>query len=196
MKRAALGFSVHSGWAALVAVAIEESFPLLLLRERPHLVKTFSFEFRQPYHTAEKKPLEEAREFIAKVRAEANALADHAIQSVHATLMTLGYELRRSGHLASSAKALPELPRILASHALIHTADGELFREALLGACNRHGLLTLTIKESEIVERAAAALHLSRAELQGRLTTLGRLHGPPWTRDEKHATLAACLSLL
>lgn len=196
MKRAALGFSVHSGWAALVAVAIEERSPLLLLRERTHLVKTFSFEFRQPYHTAKKKPLGEARDFIAQVRAEAGALADQAIQSVHTTMKGLGYEFKSSGHLASSARALPELPRILASHALIHTADGELFREALLDACKYHGLLTLTIKEIEIAERAAQVLQLSSSELQERLKALGRLHGSPWTRDEKHATLAACLSLL
>jgi hypothetical protein len=196
MKRAALGFSVHSGWAVLVAVAIEERFPLLLVRERPHLVNTFTFEFRQPYHTAEKKPLDEARDFIAQLRREAGSLADHAVQSVHATLKRFDYELKSSGHLASSAKALPELPRILASHALIHTADGELFRDALLDASKRHGIATMIIKESEVLERAAEALQLSLAELQGRLAALGRLHGSPWTRDEKLATLAACLSLL
>ena len=196
MKPAALGFSVHSGWTALVAVAFEERVPLLLLRERPHLVKTFTFEFRQPYHTAKKKPLGKARDFIAQVRADAGALADHAIEAGRASLQTLGYELKSSGLLASSAKALPELPRILASHALIHTADGELFREALLDACKRHRLLALTIKESEIHARAADTLQLSSAEIEGRLAALGRLHGSPWTRDEKLATLAGCLSLL
>jgi hypothetical protein len=55
MKPAALGFRVHSGWTALVAVALEDRFPIPLLRERSHLVKTFTYEFRQPYHTAEKK---------------------------------------------------------------------------------------------------------------------------------------------
>ena len=116
MKRAALGFSVHSGWAALVAVAIEERFPLLLLRERPHLVKTFTFEFRQPYHTAQKKAFNEGRDFIAQVHAEAAALADRAIGSAQASLKTLGYEVKNCGLLTSSAKALPELSRILASH--------------------------------------------------------------------------------
>ena len=196
MKPAALGFSVHSGWAALVAVAIDKRFPLLLLRERPHLVKTFTFEFRQPYHTAEKKRLDEAHAFVARVRAEAGALADDAVQSAHTSLQALGYELKSSGLLASSAKALPELPRILASHALIHTADGELFRESLLDACSRHGLSTQTIKESEVLERAAQVLRLSSLQLTDRLRDLGSAHGSPWTKDEKLATLAACLSLL
>jgi hypothetical protein len=196
MKAGALGFSVHSGWAALVAVVIEERFPLLLLRERPHLVKTFTFEFRQPYHTAQKKTLEEARDFIAQVRAEAGGLADYAIQSVRAKLQILGCELRNSGHLASSAKPLPELPRILASHALIHTADGELFREALLDACRRQGLFVLIVKESELLERACREMHLPAEKLVERLAELGRAHGSPWTKDEKFATLAACLSLL
>jgi hypothetical protein len=180
----------------MVAVALEERFPILLLRERPHLVKTFTFEFRQPYHTAEKKPLDEARNFIGRTRAEAGAMADSAIQSARESLRTRGYELQRSGLLASSARPLPELPRILASHALIHTADGELFREALLEACQRCALPTLTIKESELLERACQAMHLSAEKLAERLAEVGRAQGPPWTKDEKFATLAAGLSLL
>jgi hypothetical protein len=54
MKHAALGFRAHSGWTALVATSLEEGFPLVILRERFHLVKTFTYELRQPYHTAEK----------------------------------------------------------------------------------------------------------------------------------------------
>jgi hypothetical protein len=57
MKHAALGFRAHSGWTALVAISLEEDFPIVILRERPHLVQTFTFEFRQPYHTAKKKDL-------------------------------------------------------------------------------------------------------------------------------------------
>ena len=55
MKHAALGFRAHSGWTSLVAISLEEGSPLVLLRERPHLVKTFTYEFRQPYHTAAKE---------------------------------------------------------------------------------------------------------------------------------------------
>ncbi|MFY9731374.1 MAG: hypothetical protein WAK24_12250, partial [Candidatus Acidiferrales bacterium] len=65
MKRAALGVRVHSGWAALIALTVTRGAPVVLFRERIHLVENFTYEFRQPYHTAEKLPLEEARAFVA-----------------------------------------------------------------------------------------------------------------------------------
>ena len=195
MKPAALGFRVHSGWTAMVAISLDESFPVPLLRDRPHLVRTFTFEFRQPYHTAEKKPADEGRRFIARVRAEAETLAATTIQSAQANLRARGYAVQRCGILTASAKPLPELDRILASHALIHTADGELFREALIHACRQDGLPVLTVKEKELLERAGKALCLSEPELAARLAAAGRAHGSPWTQDEKFATLVAGLAL-
>jgi hypothetical protein len=196
MKRAALGFRVHSGWTALVAISLEEGLPHVILRERPHLVKTFTFEFRQPYHTAEKKPLDEATDFIAQVRAEARDLARRAIHSAQRSLEEQGCATKRCGLLAASGKALPELPQILASHALIHTADGELFREAILNACEKLGLDAFVVKEKEALDRAGQVLRLSSEKLAGRLADLGRAHGSPWTQDEKLATLAAWLSIV
>ena len=193
MKQAALGFRAHSGWVALVAVSLEEHLPVPLLRERPHLVKTFTFEFRQPYHTAEKKPFKEAVDFIDRVRADANALALETIQSAQENVEAKGFELQGCGLLASSAKPLPNLARILASHPLIHTADGELFRESLQEACSKVGLPVVAIRESELLERARRALRLSATELSIRLAELGRTLGSPWTQDEKFATLAARL---
>jgi hypothetical protein len=38
----------------------------------------------------------------------------------------------RAGILFRSGRSLPRLPAILRSHALIHTAEGEFFREVLL----------------------------------------------------------------
>jgi len=55
MKQVALGFRAHSGWTALGAIALENTSPRALLSGRPHLVKTFTYEFRQPYHTAKKR---------------------------------------------------------------------------------------------------------------------------------------------
>jgi hypothetical protein len=194
MKRAALGFRAHSGWVAFVAVSLEEHLSVPLLRERPHLVRTFTFEFRQPYHTAQKKPFKDAAEFIDRVRADANALALDAIESAQANVAAEGFDVRVCGLLASSAKPLPDLARILASHPLIHTADGELFRESLQEACVTRGLPIVAIRESELFERASQTLHLSATELNNRLAELGRSIGSPWTQDEKFASLAAWLA--
>jgi hypothetical protein len=75
MKRAAVGFRVHSGWAAMIAVSLAKNVPELLVRRRVHLVKTFSYEYRQPYHTAAKSALDEGRAFVSYVKSEARAFA-------------------------------------------------------------------------------------------------------------------------
>ena len=196
MKHAAVGFSAHSGWTALVAISLEEGSPLVLLRQRPHLVKTFTYEFRQPYHSAEKRPPAEARSIISHVRTDARHLAYQAIHSVQTSLQEHDYELKSCGLLLASARQLPALPQILASHALIHTADGELFREALIHASLRCGFEMFTAKESELLASASHVLHLQPDELVRRLTSLGSALGSPWTKDEKFAALVAWLSLL
>jgi len=55
-KPVAVGFRVHSGWTALIALALDKGKPLIVARERPHLIETFTYEFRQPYHPAENMP--------------------------------------------------------------------------------------------------------------------------------------------
>jgi hypothetical protein len=196
MMQAAIGFRVHSGWTALVAIALEEGLPRVLWRGRPHLVETFTFEFRQPYHTAEKAPIDEARGIISRARDEATRLAREAIGVVQAAIHAQNFELQCSGLILSSGRPLPALDRILASHALIHTADGELFRDALLQASEDCGLRTFTAKESELVEKASRELRLRPDEVLRRVADLGSALGPPWAQDEKLAALVAWLSLL
>ena len=83
-----------------------------------------------------------------------------------------------------------------ASHALIHSADGELFREALVHACTRCGLETFKAPESGLFERASQTLQRKGDELGSCLVHLGAVVGSPWTQDEKMAALIAWLSLV
>ena len=195
MKQAALGFRVHSGWTALVAVSLEKNAPVVLARQRVHLVETFTYGFRQPYHTAEEMLMGQAREFIERVRDEARRLAHGAILGLQSDLQKQGIALKGCGLLLASGRPLPDLEKILASHALIHTADGELFREAIVHASARSGLAMCTVKERELLDRAGQAFRMKSAALLQRVTELGRPLGSPWTQDEKFATLAAWLAL-
>jgi hypothetical protein len=195
VKQAAVGFRVHSGWAAVVVVWLEKGAPVVLDRKRAHLVKTFSYTFRQPYHTAEKMPLAEARKFVAQVQTEARELACRAVDEMQSSLEDLKIKLTRGSLLLASGRPLPDLEKILASHALIHTADGELFRESIVHGCARCGVKMESIKERELLEQAGTALHLKTTELMRRVTELGKPLGPPWSQDEKFATLAAWLAL-
>lgn len=195
MKRAAVGFRVHSGWSALVTVSLEKDGPIVLSRERVHLVETFIYKFRQPYHTAGRMPLEKARAFVAESLVAAKRLACGALRSTQKELENKGYELARGALLLASGKALPGLESILRSHALIHTADGEHFREALHHACADCGMRIASFRERELLERGVKTLGARREKLLRRLTEMGAGFGSPWTQDEKYAALAAWLVL-
>jgi hypothetical protein len=194
-KHAAVGFRVHSGWVAMVAVCLERGAPVVLARKRAHLVEDFSYTFRQPYHTAARAGIGEGREFIARVKKEAKGLAVAAIREVEEDARQQGAKLTRSALLLASGRELPELEKILASHALIHTADGELFREALAAASERCKLKMESVKEKELLARASMVLQVQPGLLMKRVSQLRKLVGAPWSQDEKYATLAAWVAL-
>jgi hypothetical protein len=138
---------------------------------------------------------EDAREFISEVQAEAEGLGYRSLHALQVDLEKRGYHLDRGGLLLASGKTLPELEKILQSHALIHTADGELFREVLRRASTRCGLQVTCTRERELLEHCAEAFSFTPEELLRRVTELGRPVGSPWSQDEKFATLAAWLAL-
>ncbi len=195
MKKAAVGFRVHSGWSAVVAVSLENGEPIVLRRRRPHLVETFSYTFRQPYHTAEKMDFADAAGFISLVRKGAERLACKVLRDLQVDLKEQGYQLDRSCVLLAAGRPLPGLKEILKSHPLIHTADGELFRESLRKASTRCGLQVKCSKERELLEQCAEAFSSRASALLKRVSELGRPFGAPWSQDEKYATLAGWLAL-
>jgi hypothetical protein len=195
MNRAAIGFRVHSGWAAMVAVSFEDGKPVILDRRKLLLVKTFSYTFRQPYHTAEKMELSEGAEFVRGVEKESHELALAGIRSLQKEFEKLDYKLSGCSLLLASGRELPEFEKILASHALIHTADGELFRNAIRQSCAKAKLPLTPIKERDLLGAASKRLNKRPEFLSRQVAALGKSLGPPWTQDEKFATLAAWLAL-
>jgi hypothetical protein len=195
MQRAYIGFRVHSGWAVVVTVAGSIASPSVVDRRRIQLVDMFIYKFRQPYHTAQQMPLKEAAEFIKRVETEARDLARSGIDALQGQLTSVGHDVVGCGLLLSSGRALPVLAQILASHALIHTADGELFRDAIRDACTRCKLPVSGIKEKDLFDVAARSLRLEPAALKHRMTELGKPVGAPWSQDQKLAALAAWLNL-
>jgi hypothetical protein len=195
MKPAALGFRVHSGWTAVVALSLTNRAPHILARQRLHLVETFIYKFRQPYHTAMRIPIDDARKFVKRMESQASRLAYRAILAIQKDLQTQGYRLTSCGLVLASGRKLPALSKILASHALIHTADGELFRRAILRASARCSLATKTAKERELASEASRTLRIKPETLARRIADLGRPLGAPWTQDEKLSTLIAWLAL-
>jgi hypothetical protein len=135
---------------------------------------------KQPYHAAAELPFAEGEALVRTAIESSRGLAAEAITATVKALRGQGHEVAGCGVVLGSGKALPGLDKILASHALIHTAEGEMFREALVWAAKECGLAVAGVREKE----------LDAAWLE-RIGSLGRLIGPPWTQDEKYATVAA-----
>jgi hypothetical protein len=110
-------------------------------------------------------------------------------------LNTHNYDVVGSAMLAASGRSLPALPVILASHALIHTAEGEFFRNVVRVACETCQIPVITFRERELVERTKEIFGKPADRVVQRISTLRGVVGSPWTQDEKTATLAA-LTLL
>ena len=150
---------------------------------------------RQPFHAAEGRPFAAAEALIRRSTDEATTLAERAVEAAIAELRATGYEPVAGGLLLAAGRSLPGLRDVLASHALIHAAEGELFRDVLRQASRRCGLRVTEVRERDLEERAARSLRRSAAELGRRLAAWGKTLGPPWTQDEKRAALVAWLAL-
>ncbi|HKX00790.1 MAG TPA: hypothetical protein VJN43_23815 [Bryobacteraceae bacterium] len=195
MKPAALGFRAHSGWAVLIAVSGDRHLPDVIARRRLDLVDSNAPGARQPYHAAAEMDFARAEKFIARSIERTSEIAREALLPAIDGLRGKDYQPVTCGILLASGRPLPDLKSTLASHPLIHTAEGELFRNALMRASEASGLQVTRFKEREVFDRAAAALHLSSTEITRRLGELGRAMGPPWRLDEKLATVAAWIAL-
>ena len=90
--------------------------------------------------------------------------------------------------LLASGRALPALSDILASHALIHTAEGEFFRRVFRDAFEQLSVRVTGFRERGLEDRAPP-------QILQRISGLGKAIGPPWTADEKLAALAGWMLL-
>ncbi len=204
---AALGLRVHSGWAALVALSGPLATPAVLARRRIELVDGDSPGGHQPFHAARGLPLDAAQELVGRALDGATRMARGALAAAAGELRRQGAGRIACGILQSAARPLPALAAVLASHALVHTAEGELFRDALARAATGEGvaapgvprvlrvLRVLRIKERELLDSCTARLGVAPGDRERHLAEVGRALGPPWRQDEKLATLAAWLAL-
>src|SRR5262249_14952144 len=99
------------------------------------------------------------------------------------------------GLLLSAARPATDLAAVLASHALIHAAEGDLFRDALARAAEACRVPLTRVREKDLLAEAGRALHSSEDALRTRLNAMGKDIGPPWRQDEKLAALVAWLCL-
>jgi hypothetical protein len=195
VPRVAIGCRAHSGWAALVAIGGSPGSPEVVLRRRIVNADPEIPGSKQPFHAAEPLEFPEAKEFINGCFDSTRLLSRHAFESVIDELRRKNYQTVACGVVLGSGRPLPALDAILKSHALIHTAEGEFYRNALVEAGEHCGLAVRGVKERELFERGATQLGLSISQVERCVVELGRPIGPPWTQDQKYAALVAWLAL-
>lgn len=195
LAHAALGFRAHSGWAAMVVIAGNIRSPIVVRRSTVELANPRIPRPVQPYHGAQKMELKEAKAYIAGFTQEAENLATQEIQVAMKKLRKESYQVVACGIVTGSGRPAPTVEAALASHPLLHTAKGELFRGAVIRAAKRCRLPVYAIREKTALSIGADKLGFNLVTLQSNLTELGRSFGPPWGQDQKFASLVAWLAL-
>ena len=194
MKRAAIGVRTHSGWGALVAVSNDAGAVEVIQRQHVAITSPETRGGKQPYHFAKSLELPEAEKFLAACFVASKCLALAAVRDLVGELCGQ-YRVVGSAVLLASGRPLPPLAKILASHALIHAAEGEFFREAFSKACESLDLPVTGFRERDLDECVKTTFGKSATRMSQQISALGRSLGPPWTKDQKMATLAALVVL-
>jgi hypothetical protein len=195
MRRAAVGIRVHSGWAALIAVSYDHGVIEILERRRVAITGSSDGGASQPYHAARSLTLSEAEPFLANAFAAASTAASIGLRDVIDVLRGQKYQVAGCAILMAAGRTLPPLERILAAHPLLHTAEGVFFREAFAKACESHKVPVTKIRERDLESALKEKFGRDAARVTRKVQQLGRTVGPPWTTDQKNATLAALLLL-
>ena len=192
---AALAFRAHSGWAVAVAVRCTSAGLEIIQRTRIELADRTIAGSMQPYHAAKTKTLQEAEAFLSHCAQTGSDMAQRALREMIADLLNEGLTPIGFCVLWGSGKLSVDLATTLRSHAAIHTAEGEFFRQMLKAGCEACGGPVFSFKEKTLWTEATTTLSLSAREIQDRVAKIGKRIGPPWRQDEKLCTLAAWMIL-
>src|SRR5262245_4212617 len=186
MSKVGLGFNVHTGWAAVVAVMKKRDALEVIAKERIDMA--FTFEEGAVFHMAESLSVSKARVLIDSREKKFEALAVTALAAI---IDRLEVEVAGSAVVDGAAKKLPPLESVLKSHALIHTAEGDLYRRIIVRACDACEVPAIAVGSKELGARAAHALRVTEEELAARMAAAGKASGRPWAADQKRAAMAA-----
>jgi hypothetical protein len=188
---ASAAFATHSGWAAVVVLGLADGAVKVLSRTRLDMVDDQCPESKQPYHAVEALDLVSAARRMDSFRESAEAMALRGLRSLVDDTKERGHALTSLGVLESSSRKVGTLASVLASHALIHAADGIHFRDALSAAGARLGLTVHRTISRDLEKEAQAHFGAAAEPLREVVSNLGRTVGPPWGADQKLAALLA-----
>ena len=189
----AFGLKAHSGWAALVVVGRRDGEVVVVDRRRIDLVEEEWA--KQPYHAAEELEAGAARALVERGIAAARRIAVRELRTAVERERERKNEPTACAVLVGSPMPDWTVAEILAVHLRMHSAEGALFRDALVRATKACGLRLVAIPEKLLTKHAEKALGSPASALTMRVATLGKSVGPPWGKDQKDAALAALIAL-
>ena len=134
----------------------------------------------QVCHVAAELPLPEAE---ALVRHAVDAVTEVAVRRLRELLAEVGV-VDAVGIVVGDHPVPESVSAVLASHALMHAAEGQLYRDALLDAAALVGQRGIGLPRKQAVARL-------EGDLAGVVRAMGAEAGPPWRKEHKLAAVAA-----
>jgi hypothetical protein len=156
------------------AVAFRGRWSLDLIEDRAE---------RQIYHAAGDLPPARAETIV---RRAIDVVADIALGHLRTIIGSLG-TVDEVGVIVGDFPVPDSLAAILASHTLMHAAEGALFRDALLDAATACGVRGIGVSRNRATE-------LLGGEYAHAVAVVGSAAGRPWRKDHKLATVAAIVA--
>jgi hypothetical protein len=189
-ERAALGFTVKSGWAAAVLLGGPSSSPRVIDSRRVEISDPAVPDSKQPYHAGfgtARNDGEDLQRLVATVKSYGRKSVSTLVRAhkKHAALRGTGVVV---GSLIDPAT-------IGNDHIRIHAMEGRLFRTVVIDAARANGLQCAVCRERDLYADAAKALHTSESTIRRMLLDMGRDVDGGWRAEQKSAALSAWMIL-
>jgi hypothetical protein len=187
-----VAFTVRAGRAVVVILRGPRKSPAIVLRHEIDLADPWVRESLHPYHQELGDRGADGVRARRRGCAAANEAARRAVRALVRDMRSHGLDPRRAAIVVGG---LAEPARIPGAHARAHAEEITLFRKAVESALDACGLRVETLLGEAVRAAAVAKLGVSGPEVDAMLKAFSHRVGTPWRAQEKHAALAAWLSL-
>ena len=189
--RSAIGFTVKSGWAAVVLLEGPLPSPRVVDSRRIELSDPAVPESRQPYHADFGTPRAAGPE-LSRLLRTVHRMGTRSVTAVIRHYAAVGHEVVGAGVVVGS---LIDPERIGNAHIRIHAREGQLFRQVVEDAAAAGGVRCSVWRQRDLYGVAADMLKRSEPSLVAAATSLGKAVAGGWRTEQKAAAVAAWLML-
>jgi hypothetical protein len=190
-SRAALGFTVKSGWAAAVLLTALLDSPRVADSRRIDLSDPALPESRQPYH-AGSGTVRATGPGLSRLLLSVRRFGSHSVTALIRGYKASGHQLAGAGIVVGS---LVDPERIANDHIRIHALEGRLFRRVVEEAVAGNALPCSIWRDRDLYARAVESLRLLEQQVRAQLASFRGSVAGPWRAEQKAAATAAWLAL-